>query len=138
MYLLDTNVLSELRKRSRCHSGVAAWIQPVQPSELFVSVLALGEIRKGIQLIAKRDALAAANLDTWLNGLYVSYDERILDVTAAVAEEWGRLNAIRPLAAADGLIAATAKTHDLTLVTRNIQDLRGVGVRLLNPFELSP
>ena len=135
MYLLDTNVLSELRKRSSCHPAVAAWIQPIEPSELYVSVLALGEIRKGIELISKRDPAAAAKLDTWLSGLYTSYADRILDVTAAVAEEWGRMNALRPLAAADGLIAATAKTHDLTLVTRNVQDLHGVGVRLLNPFD---
>ena len=135
MYLLDTNVLSELRKRSRCSPSVAAWIQPIASTELYVSVLALGEIRKGIELIAKRDAMAAAKLETWLGGLYTSYADRILDVTAVVAEEWGRMNAIRPLSAADGLIAATAKVNDLTLVTRNVQDLHGVGVRLLNPFD---
>jgi predicted nucleic acid-binding protein len=135
MYLLDTNVLSELRKRSRCHPNVAAWIQPIASTELYVSVLALGEIRKGIELIAKRDATAAAKLETWLGGLYTSYGDRILDVTPVVAEEWGRMNAIRPLSAADGLIAATAKVHDLTLVTRNVKDLHEVGVRLLNPFD---
>ena len=135
MYLLDTNVLSELRKRSRCNPSVAAWIRPIASTELYVSVLALGEIRKGIELIAKRDATAAAKLETWLGGLYTSYADRILDVTAVVAEEWGRMNAIRPLSAADGLIAATAKVHDLNLVTRNVQDLHGVGVRLLNPFD---
>ena len=135
MYLLDTNVLSELRKRSRCNPSVAAWIQPIASTELYVSVLALGEIRKGIALIAKRDATAAAKLETWLGGLYTSYADRILDVTAIVAEEWGRMNAIRPLSAADGLIAATAKVHDLTLVTRNVQDLHGVGVQLVNPFD---
>jgi len=134
MYLLDTNVLSELRKRSRCDPSVAAWIQPISSTELYVSVLALGEIRKGIELIAKRDATAAAKLETWLGGLYTSYADRILDVTAVVAEEWGRLNAIRALPAADGLIAATAKVHDFTVVTRNVKDLHGVGLRLLNPF----
>ena len=135
MYILDTNVLSELRRGSRCNTNVAAWIQPIASAELYVSVLALGEIRKGIELIAKRDATAAAKLASWLGGLYTSYADRILDVTAIVAEEWGRMNAIRPLSAADGLIAATAKVHDLTLVTRNVQDLHGVGVRLLNPFD---
>ena len=134
MYLLDTNILSELRKRSRCHPQVATWIQPVQPAELYVSVIALGEIRKGVELISKRDSVAATKLDTWLSGLYMLYTDRILDVTAAVAEEWGRMNAVRPLVAADSLIAATAKAHDLTLVTRNVKDLHGVGVRLLNPF----
>lgn len=101
-----------------------------------MSVLTLGEIRKGIELIAKRDAATAAILEAWLDGLYSHYTDRILDVTSVVAEEWGRLNALRPLAAADGLIAATAKAHDLTLVTRNLQDVHGVGVRLLNPFEV--
>ncbi|HUP81788.1 MAG TPA: type II toxin-antitoxin system VapC family toxin [Pirellula sp.] len=137
MYLLDTNVLSELRKQSQCNPLVTAWIQPLHASELYVSVLTLGEIRKGVELIAKRDLVAAAKLDTWLCGIYITYADHILDITASVAEEWGRMNAIRPLPAADGLIAATAKKHDLTLVTRNIQDFRGIGVRIRNPFELS-
>lgn len=134
MYLLDTNVISELRKRERCNLNLVNWLGKVSAIELYVSVLTLGEIRKGIELISKRDSLAAASLDSWLSDTYVFYDDRILPITASIAEEWGKMNAVRPLPVTDGLIGATAKVFDFTLVTRNVDDLVGVGVRLLNPF----
>ncbi len=100
-----------------------------------VSVITIGEIRKGIDLIAKRDSQQAANLESWLHGLYQNYANRILSITTDVAEEWGRLNAKRPLPAVDSLLGATANVHGLILATRNVNDLRDVGLRVVNPFE---
>ena len=135
-YLLDTNVLSELRKGNRCDRAVAAWEQAeLVPHQGAVSVIALGEIRKGIDLLSRRDPLAASRLESWLQGLYRLFAERILPVTGEIAEEWGRLNAQRPLPAADSLMGATANVHRLILATRNVGDLRDVGVRVANPFE---
>ena len=103
-YLLDTNILSELRKGARCDPAVAAWAQAeLMPHQGAMSVIALGEIRKGIERIAGRDPAAAANLNDWLDGLCARFGERILPVSAQVADEWGRLNARRPLPAADSL-----------------------------------
>jgi len=135
LYLLDTNVISELRKGPRCDPAVTAWEQ----SELIrhggaVSVITIGEIRKGIDLISQRDALQAAQLEEWLQGLYQLFAKRIIPITADVAEEWGRLNALRPLPAADSLLCATANVHGLILATRNVGDLHGVGTRVVNPF----
>lgn len=138
MYLLDTNILAELRKGRRCHPALADWMKPVAPEDLYTSVLVLGEIRKGIELLARRDPRSAAALEQWLTGLRVDYADRILEVTLAIADEWGRLNAIRPLPATDSLMAATAKVHGLILVTRNQADLANIGVRVLNPFAGQP
>jgi predicted nucleic acid-binding protein len=135
-YLLDTNVVSELRKGSRCDSSVSAWEKAeLIPHSAAVSVITIGEIRKGIDLIAHRDPKQAAGLESWLRGLHQSFANRILPVTAEVAEEWGRLNAIRPLPAVDSLLGATANIYGLILATRNVDDLQGVGLRLVNPFE---
>jgi hypothetical protein len=135
-YLLDTNVISELRKGDRCDASVAAWEQAeLIPHGGCVSVITLGEIRKGIDLVAVRDAAQATTLEFWLQGLYQHYTERILPITLEVAEQWGRLNAKRPLPAVDSLLAATANVHDLTLATRNVGDLAGAGVRVVNPFQ---
>ena len=135
-YLLDTNILSELRKRDRCDPAVAAWAQAeLAPHQGAVSVIALGEIRKGVERLKRRDPTAAAHLESWLQGLYRLFGERILPVTREIAEEWGRLNAQRPLPAADSLLAATANVHRLILATRNVRDLHGIGVQLVNPFE---
>lgn len=135
-YLLDTNVLSELRKGTRCDPGVAAWEKAeLVPRQGAVSVIVLGEIRKGIELIAARDPLSGSRLESWFQGLCVAFVDRILPVTREIAEEWGRLNARRPLPAADSLLGATANVHKLILATRNVTDLRQVGVRVTNPFE---
>ena len=135
-YLLDTNVISELRKGSRCDPAVAAWEQAeLIPQGGAVSVITIGEIRKGIDLIAQRDQSQAASLETWLQGLGQQFASRILPITIDVAEEWGRLNAKRPLPAADSLIGATANVHGLILATRNVNDIRDVGVPVINPFE---
>ena len=135
-YLLDTNIVSELRKRARCDPAVAAWEQAeLIPYGGAISVIAIGEIRKGIDLIARRDRQQAARLESWLAGLCQSFANRILPVSKEVAEEWGRLNALRPLPAVDSLLGATAKAHALVLATRNVRDLRAVGSHVVNPFE---
>lgn len=135
MYLLDTNVLSEMRKGRRCDPAVARWAEPVDAANLWISVMALGEIRNGIDRLMPRDPATANHLGKWLQGIHQRYENRILPITLEIAEEWGRLNAIRPLPTADSLMAATANVHRLILVTRNTQDLADAHVKLLNPFE---
>ena len=134
MYLLDTNVVSELRKRDRCDENVAAWYTGVSDDELFLSVLTLGEIRKGIELIRDRDPRQAEALENWLRYVEKNYEGRILPIDERVSDVWGQLHYIRNVPVVDGLLAAAAKVHNLTLVTRNIQDFQGLGVNLLNPF----
>jgi len=134
-YLLDTNVLSELRKGPRCNTHVAAWFGPVPNDEIYLSVLVIGEIRRGIERLRSRDAQAAAALERWLTQVTAGHRGRILAVGHVVAEEWGRLTAVRSLSTIDSLLAATAKVHGLTLVTRNVTDIAATGVAYLNPFE---
>lgn len=132
-YLLDTCVISELRKPA-CNPGVAAWISGIQPDEAFLSVLTLGEIRRGIELHRRKSPAAASGLERWLLGLETHYGDRVLPITPAVADAWGRLSPHRPLPVSDGLIAATALEHKLTVVTRNTSDFARSGVNTLNPF----
>ena len=103
-------------------------------SALFLSVLVLGEIRQGIEQKRKRDAQSAHILELWLNGLETTFADRLLAIDSSVADAWGRLNALRPMPVADGLLAATALVHGLTLVTRNTDDFAKTRVSLLNPF----
>ena len=133
-YLLDTNVASETRKGRRTDANVSRWLESVVDADLFLSVLVIGEIRKGIELARPNDPVKARSLEGWLVGLEARFGERVLPITPAVADQWGRLCAIRPLSTVDGLLAATAMVHDLTLVTRNVADVAHTGVRLLNPF----
>lgn len=137
-YLIDTHVLSELRKRDKCHPRVAQWFSALSDDEIFLSVLNIGEIRKGIETIRRRDRKAAAALEKWLKQLVVNYADRILPVDQPVAEEWGRLNVPDPLPVVDALIAATAKVHNLTFATRNVKDASRAGVAYVNPFEPDP
>ena len=134
-FLVDTNVVSEIRKGPRCDPAVAAWWADVAEDELWLSVAVLGEIRKGIELARLRDPAKARALERWLAELTVGYADRLLVVDTAVAQEWGRLSAIRRVPVVDALLAATANVHGLTLVTRNEQDVAGLGVAVLNPFE---
>lgn len=133
-YLIDTNVLSELRKGRRCDPGVASWFEEVSSEDLFVSVLTLGEVRKGIEKIRRRDEAAAKALDSWFRKLEGSYASHVLPVDQAVAERWGFFNVPDPLPVLDSLLAATASVHGLTLVTRNLKDVERTGVDCLNPF----
>lgn len=132
-FLLDTNVWSELRKRRADHR-VAAWFAGVADEDIFLSVLVIGEIRRGVESIRGRDPAQAATLERWLLGVLRDCAERILPVTREVAEEWGRLSSRKAIPSIDGLLAATARVHGLTLVTRNVRQLAAVGVPLLDPF----
>ena len=134
-YLLDTDIAGELRKKQRANADVVAWFESIDEDDVFLSVLILGEIRKGIEQVRSSDPPQAQALEKWLNGLERMYVDRLLPVTVDVADRWGRLSAIRPISTIDGLLAATALVHDLTFVTRNAPDVGHTGVKLLNPFE---
>jgi len=132
-FLLDTNVVSEVRKR-RPDPAVRAWFDATPGTELFLSVLVLGEIRQGVERRRRTDPAAAGALDDWLADLHRSFADRVLPVTGEVADRWGSLNVPDPLPAVDGLLAATALVHDLVLVTRNVADVARSGVAVLDPF----
>ena len=136
-FLLDTNVISEAR-RPAADPNVRAWLASVPDAELYVSVLVIGEVRQGIERLRRRDPARVEVFEAWLSVLLHDYGDRIVPVTAQVAEEWGRLNVPDPLPVIDGLMAATAKMRGWTLVTRDIGDLARTGVRLLNPFDPRP
>jgi predicted nucleic acid-binding protein len=133
-YLLDTNVISELRKGGRADANVAAWFAGIAEEEIFLSVLTIGEIRRGIESVRRRDPDAAAALDRWLNLLIEAHSDRIVPIDYPIAVEWGRMNVPDPLPVVDGLLAATARVLGLTLVTRNVTDVAGTEVELLDPF----
>jgi toxin FitB len=137
MYLLDTNVVSEAR-RPAGDPAVKAWLASVPGSDLYLSVLVVGEIRRGVERLRRRDAAQASVFEDWLAQLQRAYADRLIPITPAIAEEWGRLNVPDPLPVVDGLLAATAKVSGLTLVTRNTADLARSGVPLFDPFSLSP
>jgi hypothetical protein len=133
-YLIDTNVISEVRKGARCDPRVAAWYASIDDDDLGLSVLVLGEIRKGIERARPHDQPKARALEAWLAEVEVAFASRTLGIDGAIADEWGRMSARRPLPTIDGLLAATAKVRGLTLVTRNDADVADLGARVLNPF----
>ena len=135
-YLLDTNVLSEVR-RPRGDIGVKRWISSIPTEDLYLSVLTLGEVRRGIGLLSRRDPVQADVYEAWLVTVLRDYTDRVLPVDAEAAEEWGRMNVPDPIPVVDGLMAATAKVRNMTFVTRNTADVARTGVRLLNPFDSS-
>lgn len=137
-YLLDTNVVSELRKGERANLAVASWFQALADEDVFLSALTLGEIRRGIESLRRRDPKPAAQLDSWLGRLSEAHQDRVLPATRAVAEEWGRMNVPDPIPVVDGLLAATASVAGLVLATRNTADIAGTGVDFFNPFESPP
>jgi len=133
-YLIDTNIISEVRKGDRCDPKVSAWYGSIADGDLFLSTLVLGEIRKGVELARSRDLDKALALERWLGEVEAAFGGRVLGVDNAVADRWGRMSAIRPIPVIDGLLAATAVANDLTLVTRNDRDIVGLGAAVLNPF----
>lgn len=135
-YLIDTNVISELRKGARRDPNVARWYDEIDDTNLYLSVIVLGEIRKGVEKSRPRDPAHARALEKWLLEIGNAFGDRILSIDRAVADEWGRMSAIRTLPAIDALLAATAKVHGMTLVTRDSFDATGLDVRVLNPFAL--
>ena len=133
-YLLDASVLSETRKRQPA-AGVAEWIAATPPDRMHISVLTLGEIEQGIARIRGRgDQDQAAALERWLTDVQAGFEDRILPVSLPVAAAWGRQPQTQPVPVIDALIAATARVHGLTMVTRNAKDFEPAGIPVLNPF----
>ncbi len=133
-FLVDTNVLSELRKGRRAARGVREWFDSSADGEVYTSVLVLGEIRRGIEAIRRRDPSGAAALEQWLARMTESFADRVLGIDVAVADRWAALNVPDPIPTVDGLLAATALVHGMTVVTRNVRDIARTGVPVLNPF----
>lgn len=137
-FLLDTNIVSELRHGARANPGLVKWFDDQEAKSLYLSVVTIGEIRQGIEQLRPRDRRQASALDRWLNGLVQFHEDRLLYVDGAVAEEWGRLRAAAASPVIDTFLAATARVHKLTMVTRNVRDFAKLRVRLLNPFATTP
>jgi len=136
VYLLDTNVVSELRK-PRPHGGVLAWLQGVDDKALFLSAVTVGEIQAGIELTREQDAAKAAEIEAWLEQVAASYN--VLAMDAATFRIWARLMHRRcDTLIEDAMIAATAQVHGFTVVTRNVADFKAFGVRVLDPFKAAP
>jgi toxin FitB len=134
-YLIDTNIISEVRKGSDCNPRVSAWYAPIEDESIYLSVLVLGEIRKGIERARPKEPSKARALETWLSIVSRSFAERILPIDRAVADEWGRMSAKRSVSTVDALLAATAKVYGMTLVTRNTADVADLGADVVNPFD---
>jgi predicted nucleic acid-binding protein len=133
-FLLDTNVIAELRKGPRANAQVRSWFAALDPEAIVLSVVTVGEIRRGIENVRRRDPATARALERWLRRVLTDHGDRILAVDLSIAEEWGRLNVPNPLPVIDGLLAATAKVHGLTLATRNVKDVARSGADVVNPF----
>ena len=135
MFLMDTNVISEVRKGARCDAHVRDWYFRVDEAQLFISSLSIGEIRRGIELARRRGDLPQVDtLESWLETVRAQFSSRVLPVDDSVADVWGQLAATRPIPVIDGLLAATAIVHNLVLATRNVADVDGLGSTILNPF----
>jgi toxin FitB len=132
MYLVDTNVLSEARRGS---NEARIWLRSVDPTTIYLSVITLGEIMKGIALKLRTDRRAAAALTAWLERLRLDHSDRILPISDRIALEWGRLAAERSRGMADALITATAVVHAKIIVTRNARDFSDTGVPVVNPWD---
>jgi len=133
-YLLDTNILSETRKK-QTDERVISFLSAVEPSALYISVLTLGELRKGVALKRRSDTDAAKKIAAWVDGLEFSFGDRILGIDAVTAKLWGELSAQRPRPVIYTLLAATAIVHELTFVTRNTSDVQDIDLKLLDPWK---
>lgn len=137
-YLLDTNVFSELRKGSRGVPAVLGWNRSTRNEIKFVSVLTLGELRRGAESVRRRDPRSAFHLERWVQSIVREFADRILPVELEIADLSGKICLNQPLPPIDALLAATALHHDLIMVTRNVADVRRSGARVFNPFEAFP
>jgi predicted nucleic acid-binding protein len=136
MFLLDTNVLSELRRRDRTDAGVSAWADGIAASEMFLSAITILEIEVGALRLMRRDPIQGAVLRTWIDGRVLpAFEGRILAVDTAVARRCAAMHVPDPRGERDALIAATALEHRLTVATRNVADFAGLGVGIVNPWE---
>ena len=133
-YLLDTNVVSETRRR-RPNPGVLDFFTRSSSASLYLSVLTLGEVRMGVNSLIARDPDGARRLASWLDGLEYSFADRLVAIDGPVARIWGEISAVKEGSAVDRLLAATAIHNDLTMVTRNTADFEGMPVKLLNPWD---
>ncbi len=133
-FLLDTNIISEIRKRDRADPNVARWVARIPARDIGTSVVVLGEIRRGIELKRRSDPGQADALDRWFSQMRTRLADRVLTIDEPIAEAWALLSVPDPLPPIDGLLAATAMVHGLTLVTRNIHDIARTGVPVVNPF----
>jgi hypothetical protein len=133
-FLLDTDVISEIRKRDRTNPNVARWVASTAVTDMGTSVLVLAEIRHGIELLRRRDPEQAKSYDRWFSQMRAELADRVLPVDEPITEAWALLGIPNPLPLIDGLLAATAKVHDLTLVTRNVAQIATTGVSRLDPF----
>jgi predicted nucleic acid-binding protein len=133
-FLLDTNVISEIRKRDRAHPNVARWVARTPVKDIGTSVVVLAEIRRGIELKRRSDSRQAELLDRWFAQMRTRLGDRVLPIDEPIAEAWAIISVPDPLPLIDGLLAATAKVHGLTLVTRNVGDIARTGVPALDPF----
>lgn len=135
MYLLDTNVISELRKGGRANPGVTTFFATLAPEDIYLSVVTIGEIRRGLENVrARGDREQAGRLETWLDKVVTDFSDRILGFDLECAQVWGKLMSPHPQHPIDKQIAAIALIYDLTVVTRNTDDFVSSGVRRLNPF----
>ena len=132
-FLLDTNVVSELRK-ARADPRIATWFRSIASEDLHLSAIVIAELRRGVERVRRHNAAQALHLEAWLRRVKDAFGPRILPVTVPIAEEWGRINVPDPLPIFDGLLVATARIHGLTLVTRDISDLQRRGLPVLDPW----
>jgi predicted nucleic acid-binding protein len=134
-FLLDTNLISELRRGAKGNPRVRAWRSASAVDLFYLSVMTTGEIRKGIEALKGKDPKTAMFYERWLSAVEVEFGVRILPVTADIADVWGRFMAKASISPIDGLIAATAAHHGHTVATRNTRDFQKCGVDFVNPFE---
>lgn len=134
-YLLDTNIVSELRKGVRCETAVREWFGALEDDDAYLSVLVVGEIERGIERIRQRDPKSATRLRRWLSSLATQFENRILPVTLPIARTWGKIGTPNPIPTVDGLLAATAHVHGLVLATRNVTHIESLDIEWINPFD---
>ncbi|MEM6533862.1 MAG: type II toxin-antitoxin system VapC family toxin [Myxococcota bacterium] len=133
-FLLDTNIISELRKGARASSSLLHWYDAVDDDSVYLSVLVVGELTRSVERIKRRDPVSARKLEAWLKGVVADFEDRVLPVTEPIARAWGAFGVPDPVPTVDGLLAATAHVHGLVLVTRNTKDVYSTGVEVMNPI----